>query len=139
MKSAKFFAFLLLLCTSLMFVNCTPGEHFERSTKEVIANQNWVVDYYYESGDHTSRYTPYTLRFNPDGTLDCFHNTSGCAGTWKTIHDIYSKEVLMISLHTQDQDLMQLNRSWNVSGLDISLVSMKNSSNNTTEFRIRKI
>ncbi len=117
---------LLILCT-LLFVHCSPDIPYVSTTKEVITQGTWAVDYYYNGQEKTMQYENYVFTFAPTGNVTCTHGIDTYEGTWNTYKDVNRNDVLTINLSNQQPYLSELNDSWNVTTLNLTYVAMKNS------------
>lgn len=134
MKSANRFAAILLLFTSVLFINCTPNQDELGSTKEIITRGNWSVNYFFAGQDQTALLGEYSFTFHNDGTLSCLHNSSQCSGNWELARNV-SGDVLRIDLDAPQAELKMLNEEWSVAGTDGHSVHLKNGA---SQLRIRK-
>jgi hypothetical protein len=138
MKNRKHLAFLLLVCTSLFFINCTPSkQEYLSSTKEIISTGKWTVNYFYSGQNQTSSLSNYKFSFQNNGIVICNLDSTDVSGSWSIIHDLNNNDVLVININSQQTTLMQLNASWNVTDKSTSEVGMKNA--NSAELQIRKM
>src|SRR5215218_6179203 len=114
MKTSKFFVGLLLLFTSISFVRCTPDQDFSTTTKDVISQGKWTVDYYYAGQDKTSQFNSYEFSFVANGTVSASTTSGEFTGTWALIKDVNRNDVIQINIPTQEPQLAELNELWNV-------------------------
>ena len=136
MKNRKHFAFLLLVCTSLFFINCTPSrQDYLSSTKEIISTGKWTVNYFYSGQNQTSSLSNYKFSFQNNGIVICNLDSTDVSGSWSIIHDLNNNDVLVININSQQTSLMQLNASWNVTDKSTSEVGMKNANSAKLQFR----
>ena len=135
MKNVKLTASLLLLLSSMLFVNCSPDLPYVSTTKEVITQGTWAVNYYYFGQDKTAQYADYQFSFSATGNIAVTHGPDTFAGTWSTLKNSTNSDVLTISLDSQDPNLAELNSSWNINTINLSNVAMKNSSNTHLIFK----
>src|SRR6059058_1631990 len=98
MKNLRLTATLLVLFSSLLFVNCTPEQVESYSTtKEVISQGTWSVNYYFDGQDRTPSFHDFQFDFKSDGTLTVAYGTSIQTGTWISQKDA-DGEVLTFKL-----------------------------------------
>ncbi len=133
MKSVKFIAAILLLFSSLLFINCTPGED-RLSTQEIISRGDWSIDYFFAGQDQTSHYATYKFTFNANGSLSCSNISSHEVGDWQFVKNV-ENDVLNINLATQQGSLLVLNDHWTITGADMQSISLSSSSG---QLRIRR-
>ena len=138
MKTRKHFAFLILLCTSLFFIRCTPSrQDYLSSTKEIISTGKWTVNYFYSGQNQTSTLSNYQFSFQSNGIVICNVDSTTVSGNWSIIHDLNNNDVLVININCQQTYLMQLNASWSVTNKSTSEVGMKNA--NSAQLQLRKM
>ena len=135
MKSAKLTVGAILLFTSLFFVRCSPDVPYVSTTKEVITQGTWAVDYYYYGADKTAQYQNYVFSFLTSGVMKVTNGGDVYEGTWSTIKDPNRTDLLNISLDNQQPVLAELNASWNITTINLTHVAMKNGSNTQLVFR----
>lgn len=135
MKNAKFFASLFLLI-SIAFISCTPDQNYINTTKEIITQGKWSVDYYFAGQNKTADYTNYEFSFKGDGQVICQQASSLCTGTWGMIRDVSGKDVLTIQMNSAEPHLSQLSEQWNVTDKTLTEVAMKG---NSTELHFKKL
>jgi hypothetical protein len=135
MKNVKLTVSFLLLLTSMLFVNCSPDLPYVSTTKEVITQGTWGVDYYYYGQDKTAQYADYHFTFSTTGNVTVTHGPDTFAGTWSTLKNTSNTDVLTISLDSQEPTLAELNSSWNINTINLASVAMKNSINTQLIFK----
>ena len=135
MKNVKRSVLALLFLSTILFVNCTPDMPYVSTTKEVITQGKWAVDYYYFGQDKTSQFDNYEFTFATTGILSC--NIAGTVhdGTWVTFKSGNTADVLTIALDNQQPNLAELNANWTITSINLSVVAMKNGSNTQLIFR----
>src|SRR5689334_16949809 len=114
MKNFKLTLNLLLLASTVFFANCTPELPYVSTTKEVIVQGSWNVQYYFDGQDNTAQYYDFQFTFSNNGTLSCVKGTDTFSGTWSMIKDADHKDVLHITMDTQVAALTALNVDWTV-------------------------
>ena len=124
MKTANPTVALLLFFCALVFTHCTPDQLLASTTKEIIVQGKWAVNYYYDGQDNTAQYQNYAFSFNGDGTIGATNGTDSSYGTWSTIKDVNRNEVLTIHLHATA--LSGLDASWTVGSASLVSIGMKN-------------
>ena len=137
MKSAKLFALLLIISTSMLFTNCSPRQDDISTTKEILSEGKWSVDYYFAGQDQTGLYTNYTFTFNLNGAVVCEQGTTSNTGTWSLIKDGSRNDVLLIQLNTLEPHLIQLSEEWKVTDQTLSVIAMRDV--NSTQLRFKKL
>lgn len=135
MKSVKTFAALLLLSFSLSFVSCSPSFDYVSTTKEIITQGSWAVDYFYTDADKTAEYKNYQFNFNFDGTVTYQQGT----GTWQLQKDVAGNDILKITLNTQDANLQKLNKEWKVSDKNTVNMGLKAEPHGTGQMHLYKL
>lgn len=138
MKKLNFTVTALLFIVSLLFVNCTPDMPYASTTKEVITQGKWSIDYYYAGQDKTAQYQNFQFNFLVSGTMTCTNGTDTYEGTWNIIKDVSRADVMTISINNQVQTtLAELNTSWTVMTVNLNYVAMKDV--NSTQLIFKKL
>jgi hypothetical protein len=137
MKNLKLFTAILVVLITIPFTNCTPEQDFGLSSKEIISQGKWSVDYYYAGQNKTAQYSSYRFIFNGNGTVSCEQAGVNYTGSWSMIKDVNRNDVLLMQMNSSQPDLSELNVHWTVNSISNSLVDMKDDS--STEFRLRKL
>ena len=136
MKTRKLFAFILFVCTSIFFINCTPSrQEYLSSTKEILSTGKWTVNYFYSGQNQTSTLSNYKFSFQNNGIVICNLDSTVVNGSWSIIHDLNNNDVLLININSQQSTLMQLNASWNVTDKSMNEIGMKDAGNAELQFR----
>ena len=130
MKNFKLTLNLLLLFSTVFFASCTPELPYVSTTKEVIVQGSWNVQYYFDGQDNTAQYYDFQFTFSNNGSLVCVKGADSFTGTWSMIKDADHKDVLHISMDTQVTALTALNVDWTVTTVNLMNIGMK-SGNNT--------
>ena len=127
MRTIKLSVSFLVLLTALVFTNCTKDhqENYKETTREIITEGKWSVDYFFAGQDITSHYNNYQFEFLGNGSLTAFINNQQLSGTWNMIRDIDRNDVLQIHINSGDPSLAELNNEWNVTDKSFVKVSMK--------------
>ncbi len=134
MKSVKFFAYLLIVISTSLFVRCTPESiGYGATTKEAITQTQWSVDYYFAGQDRTAQFSNYKLNFLGNGTLTANDGSASVNGNWNLITDASRRDVLKISI--SEIHLQGLNEQWAVN-LSSDVLTMKGAG---SEIRLRKL
>ena len=139
MKTSKLTVSFILLLSALFFSNCTKDQHenYASTTREIITQGKWSVEYFYGSHDLTTHYSNFQFQFSGNGTLTARSNNQELNGTWSMIRDVERNDVLNISINTGDPILAEINHQWKVTIKTLDKVSM--SSKNSCELKIKKI
>jgi len=135
MKSTQLAVSAILLFTSLFFVRCSPDLPYVSTTKEVITQGTWSIDYYYYGADRTAQYQNYVFSFSTTGVIKCTNGADVYEGSWSTVKDAGSTDLLTLSLDNQQTVLGELNGSWSITTINLSNVAMKNGSNTQLIFK----
>ena len=138
MKSAKFFASLLLLVCSLSFFSCTKQSDLLTDTKDILVQGQWKVDYYFSDQDHTTQFSDYSFQFLPNGTLTCSDTKYQYTGTWQMIRNMNQSDWLSINLTPVSPDLQQLNLSWKISQVNLNTIGFVSEGARPYQLRIAK-
>ena len=137
MKNVQLRLFLLLLMAPLFFVSCTKEslDHLS-TTREIITQGTWSIDYYFEGQDKTAQFHGYQFNFNGNGHFTVTRETSTYSGTWSTLRNTDYSEKLTIHFETSNAELTVLENEWNVGAMSLNSVAMKNAAN--TQLRFHK-
>jgi hypothetical protein len=134
MKNAKFFAYLLIVISTSLFVRCTPENlDYGSGTKEMITGKQWSVDYYFAGQDRTVQFSNYKFSFVGNGTLTANDGIASVNGNWSMITDVNRNAVLRINI--SEAHLQGLNEQWTVD-LSSDVLILKGSG---SEMRLRKL
>jgi hypothetical protein len=138
MKIQKLTVGLLLVASSILFTNCTKdqNESYKSTTREIISQGKWSVDYFFSGQNITSQYGSYQFNFIGNGSLKATDGLNELSGSWKMIRDVNGNDVLQIEILTQDPHLSELNANWNVIEKQPGSVSMQLAAN---QLRFKKI
>ncbi|HEU0065287.1 MAG TPA: hypothetical protein VFQ58_09655 [Flavisolibacter sp.] len=138
MKTRILSARLLFILLIVFFVRCTPShQDYVSSAKEIVSTGKWSVDYYYSGQNQTSSFYNYQFSFQNNGIVICDLGSSVVTGTWSTIHDVNSNEIMSINIDCQQPNIMELNTKWSVTQLTTTEVGMQNGS--SSQLRIKRI
>jgi hypothetical protein len=135
MKSTQLAVSAILFFSSLFFISCSPDLPYVSTTKEVITQGTWSVDYYYYGADKTAQYQNYVFNFSTTGVIKCTNGADVYEGSWSTVKDPSRTDLLTLSLDNQQPVLGELNGTWNITTINISNVAMKNGSNTQLIFK----
>lgn len=136
MKNYSSLMGLLAFFSSILFIACTPEDiDYSTTTREIITEGNWKVDYYYSGQDKTSQYSTYQFNFLANGTVEGSTGTSDITGTWNVVRDVDRKEILTINITTPH--LLELNEHWNVLDVNKVMVVMKDADND--QLRLKRL
>jgi len=124
-----------VLFVSMLFTRCTPDQLMPSSTKELIVQGNWAVNYYYNGQDNTAQYQGLTFRFNGGGSVTATSGTASYSGTWNTINDASRNEVLILHIDGS-QSLAALDAQWTVGNASTATIGLKNST--STQMVLKK-
>ncbi len=128
MKNAKLSLALLLFISSSLFIHCTPDRGIATTTKEIIVQGKWSVNYYYNGQDNTAQYQGFTFSFSGAGSFTASNGVSSFSGTWGTMQDASRNEVLI--LNAANQTLSGLDAQWTVSTAAQQNIGLHTSTNN---------
>ena len=126
MKNVKLTLNLLLLFSSVFLTNCTPELPYVSTTKEIIVQGSWNVQYYFDGQDNTAQYYNFQFTFSNDGTVVCTKGADNYTGSWSLIKDASHKDVIHFAMDTQDAALTALNVDWTVTTVNLRNIAMKN-------------
>jgi hypothetical protein len=135
MKSSKLLVGLLLFFTTIAFIRCTADQVYSPSTKDVLSQNKWTVDYFFAGQDKTAQFSSFEFNFNANGTVTGKTSTGEFEGTWSLIKDVSRNDVIEINISNQPQ-LAELNDLWKVTDMGISTIDMNGLS---TQLRLRKL
>lgn len=124
------------LLSLLSLSSCYPDHDFVESASDIMTQGRWTVDHFYENGDQTANYAPYTLQFNPNGTFTL--SGADANGTWTVIHDETRNEVVMLTVQSPKAELNELSGEWTVTGKSPERMLMTNRVDEDNAFRIRR-
>ena len=136
MKYPKFIAYLLVIVSASFFTSCSRDSiDYPSSTRDVITQSSWSIDYYFAGQDKTSEFSNYKFNFVGTGVVTANDGTNTFNGKWSVITDVNRKDVLRLNL--SEAHLQDLNNEWTVmdASTDGNLV-MKNSA---SEIHLRKL
>ena len=136
MKTSKSFVGFLLLFTSIAFVRCTPDQDFSRTTKDILSQGTWSVDYYFAGQDKTAQYNSYQFSFVGNGMVSGTNGSNQFQGNWALIKDVNGNDVIHINLQTQEPFLLELNELWKVADKSPDIIAMNG---DATQLRLRKL
>lgn len=138
MKTLKPTVSFILLLASLVFTNCTKDQqvNYSDTTKEIITQGKWTVEYFFIDQDLTSNYSHYQFVFLGNGTLTATGYGQAVNGTWNIIRDENRNEVLQILINSGDPSLNEINEHWNVAGKSFVKLSMVEGNN---QLRLQKL
>lgn len=129
---------IILLFATISFARCTPDYvDYRATTKEIISQGTWSVDYYFQGQDKTSEYINAQFVFHNNGSITCQQDSVTYGGTWTTIKDVNRNDVLIVNLNGQNSKFSNLSQQWNVTSLGFKIVDMKDNANN--EWRIKQL
>lgn len=132
------FPVVILLFVSLFFTRCSPDYvDYRATTKEIISQGTWSVDYYFQGQDKTSEYVNAQFTFHGNGSITCLQDSVTYSGSWTTIKDVNRNDILIVNLGGQNTKFSSLNQQWNVTALGFKMVDMKDNVNN--EWRIKQL
>ena len=135
MKNVQLRLFLLLLMSPLFFTSCTKESLNHLSTsKEIISQGTWTIDYYFEGQDKTAQFHDYQFSFNGNGSFTVTKGTSTFSGTWTTTRNTDYSEKMSIHFETSNADLTPIENSWNVGAMSLNSVAMQNEASNQLRF-----
>jgi hypothetical protein len=135
MKSNKTFVGFLLLFTSIAFIRCTPDQEFSTSTKDLLSQSKWAVDYFYAGQDKTAQFSSFEFSFKGNGAVTGRTATGEFEGTWALMKDVSRNDVIEINITNQGQ-LSEFNDQWKVTEKGTSTIDMNGLS---TQLRLRKL
>ena len=136
MKYPKFIAYLLVIVSASFFTSCSRDSiDYPSSTRDVITQSSWSIDYYFAGQDKTAQFSNYKFSFVGTGIVTANDGTNTFNGNWSVITDVNRKDVLRLNL--SEAHLQDLNSEWTVmdASTDGNLV-MKNSA---SEIHLRKL
>src|SRR5438270_3321677 len=106
MKTRILSARLLFILLVVLFVRCTPSrQDYVSSAKEIVSTGKWSIDYYYSGQNQTSSFYNYQFSFQNNGIVICDLGSSTVSGTWSTIHDVNSNEIMSINIDCQQPNI----------------------------------
>lgn len=136
MKNVRLSLNSLLLLTAIGFVRCSPKVPIVTTTKEVIQQGNWHVQYFFDGQDETALFHDYAFNFNSGGIVSIIHGTDTLTGAWNIAKDNSQRDVLSVNVDNAPAGLTKINGDWNVQSLSLVSVGLKDSDN--TQLVIRK-
>jgi len=137
MKTTKSFVGFLLLFVSISFIRCTPDQDISTTTKDIISQGKWTVDYYYAGQDRTSQFNTYEFSFVRNGTVTVATTSGDFSGTWMLMKDVSRNDVIQINIPTGEPHLAELNEQWNVTETTNTVIAMRVST--SSQLRLRKL
>jgi hypothetical protein len=136
MKNAKLFSYLLIIISTSFFISCTrENVDYPATTKEVITNSSWSIDYYFAGQDKTAQFNNYKINFTGNGTVTAENGINSFTGNWSMITDVYRKNVLSINI--SEAHLQDLNSQWTVE--DVTTTGSLVMKNSGSEMRLRRL
>lgn len=136
MKTSKLLVGFLLLFTFISFIRCTPDQDFSITTKDIISQGTWTVDYYYAGQDRTTQFNSYAFIFLGNGTVSGTTSTGQFAGSWSLMKDVNRNDVIQIHINSQEPYITELNELWNVTDTSTDVIAMNGGS---VQLRLRKM
>ncbi|HEX2608300.1 MAG TPA: hypothetical protein VHK91_13015 [Flavisolibacter sp.] len=125
---------VLLLILSLS--SCSPQQDAITSTREIISQGNWTVDYYFPGQNRTEQFLNYAFHFRGDGTLTIEQGSQVATGNWSLVHDVNRNEVIALQINSSNPQITSLNEHWSVVDRNLSALAMKDGNN--VELRLKK-
>lgn len=125
MKGSRFSLAILAICAIFSFTSCSKNNaDYIETTKEIVQQGTWSVDYYYAGQDLSTQYSGYHFVFHTNGTVTAYNNGTSYDGKWTVTHDYANREVLSFVLDTPEPHINSLNNSWTVSASTTDRVDM---------------
>ncbi|PLX15112.1 MAG: hypothetical protein C0599_17430 [Salinivirgaceae bacterium] len=93
---------------------------------ELITMHNWSISYYSDSTIETSAFSTYSLKFNPDYTIEIEDNSNIYYGEWEIQSD--SLSALDIEIDTDTTPLIWLNEEWDIINTGLNTIEMETES-----------
>lgn len=136
MKTLKLSSVLLFIIINCFFAGCTREPlAYISTTKEIISQGKWSVDYYFSGQDKTAQFSNYQFIFTGNGTVTASDSGHSYTGTWSMVTGVNRNEILKINLD-HVPDLQELNNQWSVDDKSSNWVSMNLNGN---ELRFKKL
>ena len=137
MKIQNLTASFLLILAAFTFTNCTKEqvEDNASTTKEIITQGKWTVDYFFADQDITAQYSNYQFVFLGNGTVMAKGNQHELSGTWSMIRDVNYNDVIRINIDTQDPSMAELNDQWSVTNKSLATVVMQDGTSSQLRFK----
>ncbi|MFL5738721.1 MAG: hypothetical protein ACJ75B_00780 [Flavisolibacter sp.] len=128
MKTLKLTSGLALILSLAFLSNCSPKLEDVSTTKEVLTQGKWSVNYYFNGQDRTDEFHGFQFNFYTSGALSATKDSSSYSGTWTIRKDDQYKDILTINLDNQAA-LNDLNSEWHVTTVGLNNVAMKDTTN----------
>ena len=137
MKIQNLAASFLLILAAFTFTHCTKEQVEDNSstTKEIITQGKWTVDYFFADQDITAQYSNYQFVFLGNGTVMAKGNQHELSGTWSMIRDVNYNDVIRINIDTQDPSMAELNDQWSVTNKSLATVVMQDGTSSQLRFK----
>lgn len=138
MKNVQLRLLLILVIAPAMLFSCSKEtvDQFS-STKEILTLGKWSIDYYFDGQDNTAWFHDYEFNFNASGSFTAIRGTETFSGTWSTIRNTSSDELITIHFETSTTELDVLEFEWTTGAVSLNSVAMKNALN--TQLRFHKL
>ena len=128
MKTLQLTSGLALIFSLAFFSNCSPKLEDVSTTKEVLTQGKWSVNYFFNGQDNTAEFHGYQFDFYTSGSLTATKDSTSYSGTWTIRKDDNYKDILTIELDNQPA-LDDLNSEWHVTTVGLNNVAMKDTTN----------
>lgn len=139
MKNGKVYLTAFTLFLSLLFTQCTQDTSgLIPSTEQVLVQNAWAIDYYYQNQDMTTDYGSSRILFSSTGIVGFQKNGETIGGIWSRSVDAFNNEVVALQFNTTDPSIMRLNQAWKLSSRSTnSLQFEENTGGTSIVFRLR--
>jgi hypothetical protein len=88
---------------------------------------NWMIHYYFNVTEQSSKYLPYTFTFNSNGTFAATKTGASFNGTWKDEVDSGKRKLtLNFDASVTESALLELEEDWIVVSSGASLINLQN-------------
>lgn len=126
-----------LLFASLLFTSCTKDStDYGNTTREILSEGKWSVDYFFAGQDKTDDFNSYHFKFSGNGSVTGSNGIHNFNGNWNIIKDPNNKEILQITILSQEPQLTELNEDWHISGTLTNLLELHGNGN---KLRFKKL
>ena len=135
MKASKPSFRIILFAAVFFFASCTKDQDFSSTTREIISEGQWSVDYYYAGQDKTTLFSHFQFVFQGNGVVKGSNGSVSIEGSWNMIRDVNRNDVIRITINSPEPHFSDLTESWNVTEKNSSVVAMKDAQNHELRFR----
>jgi hypothetical protein len=126
MKNVRLTLGVMLLACTLVFIRCTPDVPLVSTTKEVLIQGKWGVQYYFDGQDRTAQFQGYEFSFSGSGVATITNPTDTVSANWVITKNTKNQDVLTMNIDAQASSLTNLNYDWTVETMSFVNVGMKN-------------